>query len=112
MVGLGFDALDRLNLLPFLLHELVDLLRVLVNRVVVLLAMSTMIVLGTGDRIAAITDTHSESARTVATTLLNGQFSNSRDALTTVLAALEPVGAGDEPSDVSAVLITRTTTSR
>lgn len=73
---------------------------------------STMIVLGTGDRIAAITDTHSESARTVATTLLNGQFSNSRDALTTVLAALEPVGAGDEPSDVSAVLITRTTTSR
>ena len=39
LVGLGFEVLDRLNLLPFLLYELVDLFRVLVNGVVVLLAM-------------------------------------------------------------------------
>jgi CRP-like cAMP-binding protein len=73
---------------------------------------STMIVLGHGDRIVSLTDTHTEAVRTVASVLVDGYVSNSRDALAKVLGELEPPTDGDaDPSDVSATVITRTTTS-
>jgi len=73
---------------------------------------STMIVLGQGDRIVSLTDTHSEAARTVASVLVDGHVSNSRDALAKVLGQLEPVSTGGaDPSDVSATVITRTATA-
>ncbi len=73
---------------------------------------SVMIVLGQGDRIVSMTDTHAEAARTVASVLVDGHVSNSRDALAKVLGQLEPVSsAGADPSDVSATVITRTSTA-
>ena len=69
---------------------------------------STLIVLGQEDRIVAITDTHTDSVSTVASVLVDGYVSNSRDALSNVLGQLEPTSAaGADPSDVSATVITR-----
>lgn len=70
---------------------------------------STMIVLGQGDRIVALTDTHADAVLTVASVLVDGYVSDSRDALAKVLGQLEPVPTGGaDPSDVSATVITRT----
>jgi CRP-like cAMP-binding protein len=69
---------------------------------------STMIVLGQGDRIVAITDTHSDAVSTVASVLIDGYVSNSRDALSSVLGQLEPaLASGTDSSDVSATVVTR-----
>lgn len=74
---------------------------------------SSMIVLGHQDRIVALTDTHADAARKVATVLTGAQIANSRGALATVLSGLEsaPESAA-EPSDVSATIITRITAPR
>ncbi len=72
---------------------------------------STMIVLGQGDRIVALTDTQAEAVRTVASVLVDevdGHVSNSRDALAKVLSHIESMATGGaDPSDVSAAVITR-----
>jgi CRP/FNR family transcriptional regulator, cyclic AMP receptor protein len=69
---------------------------------------STMIVLGQGDRIVAITDTHADAVSTVASVLIDGYVSNSRDALSSVLGQLEPTHASPvDSSDVSATVVTR-----
>lgn len=74
---------------------------------------SSMIVLGQQDRIVALTDTHVDAAGKVASVLVGAQISNSRGALATVLSGLEPVPSEhEEPSDVSATIITRITPPR
>lgn len=74
---------------------------------------SAMIVLGQQDRVVALTDTHVDAARRVASVLVGAQISNSRGALATVLSGLEPPPTqGAEPSDVSATIITRITPPR
>jgi CRP-like cAMP-binding protein len=70
---------------------------------------STMIVLGQGDRVVALTDTHSQAAQTVSSVLAEGSVSHSRDALAKVLGALGAAAdSGVDASDVSATVITRT----
>lgn len=74
---------------------------------------SVMLVLGQKDRIVALTDTHSDAVGTVASVLVDGRASNSREALATILRSLEPVAtAGSDPADVSAAIITRTSPGR
>lgn len=74
---------------------------------------STMIVLGDGDRIVSLTDTHTDAVRGVASVLVGGYVSNSRDALTKVLGELDAAAPGNrETSDVSAVVVTRATPPR
>ncbi len=74
---------------------------------------STMLVLGQKDQIVALTDTHSDAVGTVASVLVDGRVSNSREALASILGSLEPVTtAGSDPSDVSAAIITRTSPPR
>lgn len=73
---------------------------------------STMIVLGPGDRIVALTDAHADTVRTVASVLLDDHQSNARDALANVLDRVGVDSSGAEvPSDVSAAIITRTAPS-
>jgi len=73
---------------------------------------STMIVLGPGDRIAALTDAHSDTVRRVASVLIDDHRSNSRDALSNVFEKLGADTSGSETgSDVSATIITRTAPS-
>ena len=72
-----------------------------------------MIVLGMGDRIVALTDTHVDAVRTVASALVDGYVSDSRDALSRVLGQLDPTPmSGADSSDVSATVITRITPPR
>ena len=72
-----------------------------------------MIVLGDGDRIVSLTDTHTDAVRGVASVLVGGYVSNSLDALTKVLGELDTAAPGDrETSDVSAVVVTRATPPR
>lgn len=73
---------------------------------------STMIVLGPGDRIVALTDTQADTVRSVASALLDDHQSNSREALANVLERVGVDSSGaDVPSDVSAAIITRTAPS-
>jgi CRP-like cAMP-binding protein len=74
---------------------------------------SSMIVLGQQDRIVALTDTHVDAARKVASVLTGAQIANSRGALATVLSGLESApDSSTGPSDVSAAIITRITAPR
>lgn len=74
---------------------------------------SVMLVLGQQDRIVGLTDTHSDAVAAVASVLVDGRVSNSREALARILATLDPVNAsGADPSDVSAAIITRTSPGR
>ena len=73
---------------------------------------STILVLGPRDRIVAITDGHDQAVRTVSAVLTEGYVSNSRDALAKILGEVEPARVGDaDPSDVSAMVISRTARS-
>ncbi|MGB1778036.1 MAG: hypothetical protein ACPHQP_00645, partial [Longimicrobiales bacterium] len=70
---------------------------------------STMIVLGTRDRIVALTDTYGSAALSIGTVVVGGEGLGSREALTRVLASGETTpGSCSEQSDVSALVITRT----
>lgn len=73
---------------------------------------STILMLGPRDRIVAITDGHDQAVRTVSAVLTEGYVSNSRDALAKILGEVEPARVGDaDPSDVSAMVISRTARS-
>ena len=70
---------------------------------------STMIVLGTRDRIVTLTDASGSVARSIGTAVSGGEGLDSREALTRVLASKETApGTRGEHSDVSALVITRT----
>lgn len=70
---------------------------------------STMIVLGTRDRIVALTDAYGSAALSIGTVVVGGEGLGSREALTRVLASGETTpGSCSEQSDVSALVITRT----
>ncbi|MEM7414029.1 MAG: cyclic nucleotide-binding domain-containing protein [Gemmatimonadota bacterium] len=74
---------------------------------------SLMLVLSRGDRIVALTDSHSDAVGAVANVQIDGAVASSRDALARVIRALEPVGSsGSAPSDLSAAIITRTSPGR
>lgn len=70
---------------------------------------SQMLTLDRGDRIVALTGTHSNAAEVIESVLVQGYVSNSRDALAKVLGGIEPApDEGEDPSDVSATVVTRT----
>ena len=72
---------------------------------------STTVPLDTGDRIVALTGIHANASEVVESVLVRGPEVRSRDALSTLLAELEPIPAeGEDPSDVSAAIVTRTAT--
>jgi CRP/FNR family transcriptional regulator, cyclic AMP receptor protein len=74
---------------------------------------SETLVLSEGDRIVAVTDTHTDALRTVGSALVEGSVSSARDALSRVLGQLEPSpSGGPDASDVSATVITRTTRAK
>lgn len=70
---------------------------------------STMIVLGTRDRIVALTDAYGRAARSIGTAVVGGEGLGSREALTRVLSSGETTpGSRSEHSDVSGLVMTRT----
>lgn len=70
---------------------------------------SALLVLDNRDRIVALTGSHDNARRVVESVLVQGYVSNSRDALAKLLGGLEPVPVeGEDPSDVSATVVTRT----
>jgi CRP/FNR family cyclic AMP-dependent transcriptional regulator len=74
---------------------------------------STIVELDARDRIVALTGEHRDAPRVVESLLIQGYVSNSRDALAKLLGGLEPKPVvGEEASDVSATVITRTKTNR
>ena len=71
---------------------------------------SVMVVLGRGDRIVALTDTHADAVQALTSVLVDAPVADSREALRKVLGDLDPIPTdGAETSDVSATVITRTT---
>lgn len=71
---------------------------------------STMLVLDRGDRIVSLTGNHKDAPQVIESVFVQGYVSNSREALTKLLGGLQPVPVpGEDPSDVSATVITRTT---
>ena len=71
---------------------------------------SRILVLNGGDRIISATGDHQNAPQLVESVLIRGDVSSSRDALAKLLGGLEPVQvAGEDASDVSAAVITRTT---
>jgi CRP-like cAMP-binding protein len=74
---------------------------------------SRTIVLGDGDRIVALTDTHRDATASVSAVLGDMGVGGSRDALSRVLGHLDPVGTGGhDDADVSAAVLTRATPPR
>ena len=70
---------------------------------------STMIVLGTQDRIVALTDAFGDAAQSIGTAVVGDQDLASREALSRVLASGDALrGARPDHTDVSALTITRT----
>lgn len=70
---------------------------------------SRVLVLDNRDRVVALTGEHKNAPEVIDTILIRGQVSNSRDALAKLLGGLEPTpAAGEDVSDVSAAIITRT----
>jgi CRP-like cAMP-binding protein len=70
---------------------------------------SRNVVLGRGDRIVMLTDTIAH-ASSVGAVLTGEEASDARATLSRVLGGLDPVGdSGDDTSDVSAVVLKRTT---
>lgn len=73
---------------------------------------SRVLVLEANDRIVALTGSHRDAPRVIDEILIRGQVTSSRDALAKLLGGLEPAPAeGEDVSDVSAVIITRTKAS-
>jgi CRP-like cAMP-binding protein len=70
---------------------------------------SRVLVLDNRDRVVALTGEHKNALEVIDTILIRGHVSNSRDALAKLLGGLEPTPvAGEDVSDVSAAIITRT----
>ena len=70
---------------------------------------STPLALEPRDRIVALTGHHRNAAEVAQSVLVQGYVWNSRDALSKVLGGLDPVPVeGEDPSDISAAIITRT----
>lgn len=71
---------------------------------------SAMVLLEDGDHIVSITGGHEDPMRAVEEGLLAGAVNDQRDALAKVLSGLVPVpGEGEDPADVSATIVTRST---
>jgi CRP-like cAMP-binding protein len=74
---------------------------------------SNMIVLGKGDRIVAVTDTHPDAVHTVAGALAQEQGPDSRAGLRRVLSEMEASRrVAVEGTDVSAMIVTRNDSAR
>lgn len=74
---------------------------------------SEVVVLSADDLVVAMTDTHADALGSVASALVDGQSTTSREALARVLGRTQPPpGEGGEPSDVTATVILRTMSSR
>lgn len=74
---------------------------------------SEVVVLGDDDCIVVLTDTHADALGSVASALVDGQATTSREALSRVLGHTQPSPEGGvDPSDVSATVILRTMPSR
>ena len=72
-----------------------------------------MIVLGRGDRIVSLTDTHHDAVSHVTSIVLDGFEPDSRDAPTKLLGQLAPTPTtGADLADVSATVTTRVTSPR